>query len=130
MIVGLDTGFFVQLARGEPEAGEIWGPITRSEISAVISCLTIFELQRLGLRGTVEKEMAETFLEEIPVLSRVIWLDHADLIRRAARIAHGNNLSMADALILVSLQQAGADVIYTTDADLEAYSAGPQIRLI
>jgi predicted nucleic acid-binding protein len=45
-------------------------------------------------------------------------------------MAHGNGLSMADAIILTSLIHAGAEVVYTTDRDLARYGAGPEIVLL
>lgn len=67
-------------------------------------------------------------MEELPVLCRVVWLSDSALLRRAAQVAHGNGLAMADAVILVSLMNAGVDTIYTTDSDLEQYRAGPSIH--
>lgn len=124
---GLDTGFFVRLLQENATANEVWMQITRDQASAVVSCLSLYELERLGFKGLVQKKAAETLVEELPYLCEVAWLNEPALLRRAARIAHGNGLAMADALILVSLIEAGVEEIYTTDSDLSAYKAGPRI---
>jgi hypothetical protein len=49
---------------------------------------------------------ADTLLEEILFICRVVWLDAPSRLRQAARIAHGNGLGMAEALILGSLIEA------------------------
>lgn len=130
MTVGLDTGFFVRLLQADPTAREIWSRITRGEITAAISCISLYELDKHGLKGVVEKTAAETLVEELPHLCRVVWLDGPALLRRAARIAHGNGLAMADAIILASLIEAEAEEVYTTDSDLSTYPAGPKIVML
>jgi predicted nucleic acid-binding protein len=42
----------------------------------------------------------------------------------AARLPHGNDLSMADAMMLATALRHDADELYTTDTDLLAYD-GP-----
>lgn len=126
MTVGLDTGFFVRLLEEDPTAAEVWELIRRGEAEAVVSCLTLYEIDRLGLRGTIETGSAETLVRSLPHVCRVLWLDTARL-RRAARVGHGNGLAMADSLILVSLMDGDADPIYTTDSDLAAFPSGPEI---
>lgn len=130
MTVGLDTGFFVRLLEANPTASELWGRVTRGDVAAAISCLSLYELDKQGLKGTVEKAAAEALVEELPHVCRVVWLDGPALLRRAARISHGSGLAMADAVILVSLIEAEADEVYTTDPDLSAYPAGPKIVVL
>ncbi len=130
MTVGLDTGFFIRLLESVPRATQLWGTITGGETVAAISCITLYELEKQGLRGAVDSEAAETLIEELPHLCLVHWLDNPAIMRRAARIAHGNGLAMADALILTSLMEAGAEEVYTTDSDLSAYAAGPRIVML
>lgn len=129
-MIGLDTGFFIRLLQGDATAAEVWERITRGYTSAVISCISLYELDKQGLRGAVQKEAVETLTEELPHLCTVVWLDEPTLLRRAARIAHGNALAMADALILASLMEAGVEEVYTTDRDLQSYTTGPRIVLL
>lgn len=130
MSAGLDTGFFLRLLQGRAEALEVWDAIIRRRSEGVVSCVTLYELRRLGLRGAVSADAMDILVQELPHLCAVVWLDDAELLERAARIAHGNALSMADAIILASLIRAGADAVYTTDRDLARYGAGPEIVLL
>ncbi len=87
-------------------------------------------MDRQGLKGAIGKMAAETLVEELPQLCRVVWLTEPALLRRAARIAHGHALAMADALILASLIEAEAGEVYTTDPDLGRYPGGPRVVLL
>jgi predicted nucleic acid-binding protein len=126
---GFDTGFFVELYEKHSQALEVWRQVDKGEVQGVVSCITLFELGRLDLRGALPQGVAELFRKQIPDVCSVVWLgqENETLLDRAARVAHGSGLSMADALILTSLMEAGAEVIYTTDGDFEAYRAGPRI---
>lgn len=130
MTTGLDTGFFVRLLQEDSTAEHVWARITSGRAAGVLSCLSLYELEKQGLNGLVQREATETLVRELPHVCMVVWLDNPDLLRRAARIAHGNALAMADALILTSLIEAGAEEVYTTDRDLEAYAAGPRVVLL
>lgn len=130
MILGFDTGFFIALDARQSTAQEVWNRIAAGEDTGVISCLTLYELQKQGLKGVIHRAVAEGFVEELPHVCQSIWIDQPDLLNQAARLAHGTGLAMADALILASVMKADADVFYTTDRDFEAYSAGPEIRLL
>lgn len=127
MIVGLDTGFFVRLLQGREEAWRTWRRIVDGEDAGAVSCLSLYELAKLGLRGALSREAVETLVSELPHVCRVVWIEGPDLLDRAARVSHGAGLSMADALILATLLQAGADEIHTTDADLARYEGGPRV---
>ena len=50
-MIGLDTGFFVELLRGNREAVAVWKSLIAGEAEGVVSCLTLFELERLGLNN-------------------------------------------------------------------------------
>ncbi|MDQ3396916.1 MAG: type II toxin-antitoxin system VapC family toxin [Deinococcota bacterium] len=127
-MIGLDSGFFIRLLQEDEGAAALWAKITAEpQEEALVSCLTLYELQRSGLRGLTEQRKTDLFLDALPYVCRILWLNDAELIRRAVRIAHGNGLALADALILTSLMGAGAEAIYTTDSDLERYQAGPRI---
>jgi len=128
--VGLDTSFFVKLLKDDQRARKVWERVARREIVAVVSCISLYELDKLGLKGALARTAADTLLEEILFVCRVVWLDASTRLRQAARIAHGNGLGMADALILASLIEAEATEIYTADPDLAAYRGGPKTVLL
>ena len=132
-VIGFDTGFFVRLLQADPRAVAAWADVRASHAVGAASCITLFELDRLGLRSQVERGPTEALVAALPVTCRVVWLgpeDGADRIRRAVRLAHGNGLAMADALILTSLLDAGATTVYTVDPDFERYDGPIDIVLL
>jgi predicted nucleic acid-binding protein len=130
LTVGLDTSCFVKLLQGDQRARKVWERVARREIVAVISCISLYEIDKLAFKGALARTAADTLLEEILVVCQVVWLDALTRLRQAARIAHGNGLGMADALILASLIEAKATEIYTADPDLAAYRGGPKTVLL
>ena len=130
MRAGLDTGFFVRLLQQNSTALDVWGQITRRDRSAVISCISLYEIDKHGLKGLVSKTSADTLIAELPQLCDVVWLDNPALLERAARLGHGTGLAMADALILASFLEAGAEEVYTTDSDFAVYTGGPRVIML
>ena len=129
MRIGCDTGFFGGLLEHQGEVEEVWQTAAEGEHQLVMSCISLFELRRLGLRGAFPKDRVEEALEYLPESCEIVWLgsENGYLLERASRIAHGNGLAMADAIILTSLMAANVEVIYSSDSDFEAYPAGPRI---
>jgi predicted nucleic acid-binding protein len=119
-MTGLDTGFFVELMSGNSEAAGIWKSGIDDDVEFIVSCLTIFEIDRLGLKGVLKH--AEAVMETINDACLVVWLDR-DLLSKAARISRGLALPAMDALILASLLSRGVTRIYTTDPHIEAYQS-------
>ena len=74
----------------------------------------------------------EALLRLLPDLCQIVYLDKEQLplLEKAARLAHGNGLPMADSLILASALSQGASVLYSTDSDMTKYkgSEGPEVK--
>jgi len=119
-MTGLDTGFFVELLRGEPAAVEFWERLIDGSEEGTVSCLTLLEIERLGKKRAIEG--AEVLLEAIPAVCRLVWIQDSELLSSAAGLSHDLGIPAVDALILAGFIQEKADVIYTTDSHLEAYS--------
>ena len=129
-MTGLDTGFFFRLLSGAPRAVSVWHAVVSGEDEAVVSCVTIYELEKAALRGALQRGVVDVLMDELPLLCRLVWLDNASRLRRSARLAHGNGLSMADASILTCLLDAGAETIYTTDSDFERYDGPVEVVVL
>ena len=132
-VFGFDTGFFRRLYDGDARARTAWTDVRSGEAMGVVSCISLFELHRLGLRGALPRDVAAGFAEAIPAVCGVVWLDEsdgADRLDRAARRAHGLGLAMADAIILTSLLDAGAETIYTTNSDFQKHDGAETIVLL
>ena len=122
MKIGFDTGFFVRLIVRDPKAVKIWKKVISGEVHGVTSCLTLFEISRLSVRGVLKKEKAKSMIEIIPAACSTVWLSEAGLLKKAAALSVGAGLPSLDALILASLLEAGVERIYTTDRDFETYN--------
>ena len=132
-VLGFDTGFFVRLLQADARAVSAWADVRANRAVGAASCVTLFEFDRLGLRGQVERGSAEALVAAIPLTCRVVWLgpdDGAARIRRAVRLGQGNGLAMADAIILASLLDAGATTVYTVDSDFERYDGPVDVVLL
>ncbi len=126
--IGFDTGFFRRLHDGDSRARGVWADVRASRAVGLVSCVSLFELERLGLRGVIPRDVADGLAAAIPVTCTVVWLDAvtgANRLSRAARRGHGIGLAMADAIILTSLLDAGAETVYTTDSDFQRHD-GPE----
>lgn len=128
---GFDTGFFVLLAGKDPEALTLWDEAAAGKREVLVSALSLFELHRLGLRGTVPLTFAEAALEHVPLVCRVVWIDDIEPIRAAGQLSHGLSLTLTDALILATLVAHDCREIFTTDQDLAGYlRQGLELRLL
>lgn len=123
-VIGLDTSMFYLLAIGHPRAGKIFGDAKTKRLRAFVSCLCLYELTKLRHRGVINRNTADVLLAEIPQACELLWLDTPEVITRAAGISHGNDIAMADALILASYLNAGCEAVYTVDTDFERYEGG------
>ena len=119
-MIGLDTGFFVELLRNNSMAVRIWEGIVEGDESAV-SCLTLYELKRLSLKGVIESNAVDTILEAIRAICKVVWLDKAEILTGAAAISQSHSIHAIDSLILASLATLNVKTIYTTDSYIEKY---------
>lgn len=121
---GLDTGFFFDLRAGTPKTQTLWRTVTERGDPAAVSSITLFELSRHGLVGRLDSEFTGAIVERAGIAFTQADVDPVAVLSRAARIAHGMGLPMADALIAASLEEAGCDRVHTSDSDFEAYE-GP-----
>lgn len=119
-MIGLDTGFFVELVRNNSMAVRVWESIIEGEDSAV-SCLTLYELKRLSLKGAIEPNAVDAMIEAIHTICKVVWLDEVEILIGAATISQSYGIHAIDSLILSSLAVLNTKTIYTTDSHIEKY---------
>ena len=120
-MTGLDSGFFVELLKGNEQAVEKWKNIVDGETDAVVCGLTIYDLKRLALKGGLTIAAVQLTIEAIMAVCQVVWIDDCELLDAAARLSHGNDIPAVDAIILASLLQAGTHTIYSTDRHLQNF---------
>ncbi len=119
-MIGLDTGFFLALLQDNQEAVEAWKAGLDDRVELVVSAISLFEIERLGLKGAIRE--AQALVEAIDAATLVVWPSR-EILGRAARLSHGNKIPAIDSIILASLLCQGATTIYTTDRHMEAYQA-------
>jgi len=120
-MTGLDTGFFIELLKGNNKAVEEWKKIVDSEIDAVVCSLTIYELKRLSLKGGLSVAAVQLTIEAILAVCQVVWINNCEVLDDAARLSHGSAIPAVDAIILASLLQAGVQTIYSTDRHIQSF---------
>ena len=119
-MIGLDTGFFIELMNGNEEAVDIWKSCLDDEVDLVVSSLSLFEIERLGLKGKLKDW--EAILDAIDAVTLVVWLER-DMLSLAARFSHCLGSPAVDSLILACLVSNECTEIYTTDSHLETYQS-------
>ena len=120
-MIGLDTGFFIELLNGNEEAARVWKSGLTDGEEFLVSALTLFEIERLGLKGKLRDW--KIILEAISGAAVIVWLAE-DTLSLAARLSHGLGIPSMDSLILASLVSGGVAKIFTTDSHFEAYESG------
>ena len=118
-MIGLDTGFFIKLLEGDVAAIDVWNILLDDEEDAVVSCLTLFELNKLSLKGKIEKDAADVLSDAIQTICLISWLDNNQIVSLGAKLSYSLGMHTTDALILSGFVTAGVNTIYTTDSDLE-----------
>ncbi|MBE0664188.1 MAG: type II toxin-antitoxin system VapC family toxin, partial [Candidatus Aminicenantes bacterium] len=64
-MTGLDSGFFVELLKGNDQAVAKWKNIVDGETDAAVCSLTIYELKRLSLKGGLTVAAVQLTIEAI-----------------------------------------------------------------
>ena len=105
--------------RGHEKAIATWKRLVDGTEEGVVSCLSMFELDRLSLRGAIEQ--CHVLLEAIPHVCKVGWLQNGEGLSRAARLSRGVGIPAIDSLILATFEENQASTILTTDSHLKAY---------
>lgn len=124
---GFDTSFFFAFKGGHAERVGLFREVMEQRREAAVSTVTIFELLRHGHVGRLEPDFAEGILAETGAAFMRAGIDTDNVLRRAAGIAHGMGLAMADALVAASLEIAGCKRIHTADSDFSAYEGSMDV---
>jgi predicted nucleic acid-binding protein len=124
-MIGLDTGFFLELLNGNSEVVRLWESCMDDQVDFAVSALSLFEVERLGLKGKLKN--VEAVLNAINDVTTVVWLDQ-EILSKAARLSRGLGIPDVDSLILASLVSVDCSEIYTTDSHFEAYHNKVTVR--
>lgn len=129
---GFDTGYFIKYATGELSNThrQALRDLAGEEGLAVANGRVIYELKKLGYRGVLDMEDAEWLVEIVGDACEVGRMLSNSFLDEAARLSHGNDLSMADAMILATALRHDVDELYTTDHDLLGYEGSIEVVLV
>ncbi len=129
---GFDTEYFVKYATGELSEPhrQALRDLARGDGVGVANGLVIYELKKLGYRGVLNMEDADWLVGIIGDVCEVDRTLSNSFLDEAARLSHGNDLSMADAMMLATALRRDADELYTTDHDLRAYEGPVEVVLV
>lgn len=124
---GLDTSFFFAFKEGREDAVDLYRDITAKGLQAAVSTVTIFELLCHCNAGRLDRDFVEEAVASVGVAFQQAGIDEQRVLRRAARMAHGMSLAVADAMIAASLEHVECERLYTRDRDFEVYDGPMQI---
>jgi len=129
---GFDTGYFLKYATGELSEThrQVLRDLAREDGLAIANGLVIYELKKLGSRGVLDMEDADWLVEIVGNVCEVERVLSNSFLDEAARLSHGNDLSMADAMMLATARRHDVDELYTTDSDLLAYEGPIEVILV
>ena len=112
-MVGLDTGFFVGMIRGDGTIVQLWKQYNSGDSPPVVSVLTLGELLYLSHRtGVPDEGMA--LIDSIEAAARVIPVDRR-ITDKAAALKTSRSIPYTDALILATFMLNDCKTIHTTD---------------
>lgn len=112
-MVGLDTGFFVGMIRGNQKIVEIWQALNNEDTLPVVSVLTLGELLYISFR-TGTPDVGKSLVDNIDLAARVIPVDRK-IIEKAAALKAGRAIPYIDAIILATFMLNECRTIHTTD---------------
>lgn len=129
---GFDTGYFVKYATGalSETHRQALRDLVRKDGLGVANGLVIYELKKLGYRGVLDMEDAEWLVNVVGDACEVERGLSNSFLDEAARLSHGNDLSMANAMMLTTALPHDGDELYTTDYDLQAYEGPIEVVLV
>ncbi|OQX76169.1 MAG: hypothetical protein B6D64_10340 [Bacteroidetes bacterium 4484_276] len=115
MLIGVDTGFFIELKNENQKAKEIWNKIVKSEDELAISVLSINEILVYFFRNGKSKQGKELLtllkifpnIKLIPVSERIAEL--------SAGYRYGLGIPTIDSLILTTFIYERCDKVISTD---------------
>ena len=112
-MVGIDTGFFVGLMKGDSKPIEFWASLAESDTLPVISMLTLGELLYITFRiGQPGK--GKELVDSLDKSARVMPVDRP-IVTKAASLKAGRGIPYIDSIILATFMLAGCKEIHTTD---------------
>ena len=91
MKIGFDTGFFIKILQGDNTAIQTWKDLQDDKATGFVSCLSIFEITRLMLKGAIDKNTTDIIINEINNYCEVLWVNDQNILNTSAKISQFKN---------------------------------------
>lgn len=131
MHYAFDTGyFFALLDQPNDTVRSAWRKLREGTVTGVVAGGVLFELKRHALVGRLPSSEIETLVTLADTAFQIVWMDSIPRADRAAGLAHGEGLSMANALVLMAALEADATRHYTGDHDLLALDGFGALEIV
>ena len=119
MVIGADTGFFIELTKDNSEAIKIWNKVLNGEEELIVSVISLNELSVYFYRtGNIEKKnRLIDLIKSIPNIELVPVT--AKIAEESAKYRHSLGIPTVDSLILTTFILQGCKEIVATDRHFE-----------
>ena len=115
MVIGVDTGFFIELTKDNSEVINIWNKVLNGEEKLIVSVVSLNELAvyfyRIG--DIAKKNRLIDLLKSIPNVELVPVT--VKIAEESAKYRHSLGIPTVDSLILATLILHGSKEIISTD---------------
>lgn len=112
-MVGIDTGFFITLMRGNRQAVETWTSFSANDEKLIVSVLTLGEILYFSYR-VGKPENGQEMTRGIVMASDVIDVNQA-IVEKASALKTGRNIPYVDSIIIATFLENACTEIHTTD---------------
>ena len=115
MVIGADTGFFIQLAKSDPVAEKIWDNVSVGEDELIVSVITLNELLAYFYRRGKPEE-AEKYANLLKLMPTITLVSVSSRIAElSAKYKYSLGIPTTDSIILTTFLLEKVDLIVTTD---------------
>lgn len=113
MVIGLDSGFFISLMKGNEDATNVWGKFLENKDKLIVSILTVGEILYFSYRVGNQEEGQE-LVQGISQTADVIDVNHM-IVEKAAGLKAGRGIPYIDSIILATFMIHKCEGIHTID---------------
>lgn len=122
MIIGCDTGFFLQLLIGNETANLYWKKITEERLSAIVSLLSMAELSVLSQKQHIDEHTLHTLQGAIQSTCTIDSFSTQETFHNCGIWSRDFGCSLTQAMICHAFYKNGASTILTTDPSFKGFS--------
>ena|SRR3989338_3529619 len=115
MVIGVDTGFFIELTKDNSEAINIWNKVLNGDESLIVSVISLNELSVYFYRtGNIEKK--DRLINLIKLIPNVELIPvTSEIAEESAKYRHSLGIPTVDSMILTTFILQGCKESVATD---------------